>query len=79
MESDGFVKVVIDKVYGEILGVQIVSPVAAEMISEAVMCMAMEITAHEVAETVHPHPTYSEAFMEACADALGKCIHLPRQ
>ncbi|UYO63451.1 dihydrolipoyl dehydrogenase [Acetobacterium wieringae] len=78
-ETDGFIKVIIDKKYGEILGVQMVAPVAAEMISEAALCMSMEITAHEVAATVHPHPTYSEAFMEACADALGKCIHLPRK
>jgi dihydrolipoamide dehydrogenase len=78
-ETDGFVKVIIDKKYGEILGVQMVGPVAAEMICEAALCMSMEITAHEVAATVHPHPTYCEAFMEACADALGKCIHLPRK
>ncbi len=78
-ETDGFIKVIIDKKYGEILGVQMVAPVAAEMISEAALCMSMEITAHEVSATVHPHPTYSEAFMEACADALGKCIHLPRK
>ncbi len=78
-ETDGFIKVIIEKKYGEILGVQMVAPVAAEMISEAALCMSMEITAHEVAATVHPHPAYSEAFMEACADALGKCIHLPRK
>lgn len=78
-ETDGFVKVIIEKKYGEILGVQMVTPVAAEMISEAALCMTMEITAHEVAAMVHPHPTYCEAFMEACADALGKCIHLPRK
>lgn len=78
-ETDGFVKVIIDKKYGEILGVQMLGPVASEMISEATICMTMEITAHEVAATVHPHPTYSEAFMEACADALGKCIHLPKK
>ncbi|AFA49674.1 dihydrolipoyl dehydrogenase [Acetobacterium woodii] len=78
-ETEGFVKVIIDKQYGEILGVQILGAAATEMISEATMCMSMEITAHEVADTIHPHPTYSEAFMEACADALGKCIHLPKK
>jgi dihydrolipoamide dehydrogenase (EC 1.8.1.4) len=55
-ETDGFVKVIIDKKYGEILGVQMVGPVAAEMICEAALCMSMEITAHEVAATVHPPP-----------------------
>lgn len=78
-EAEGFVKVIIDKQYGEILGVQILGAAATEMIGEATMCMSMEITAHEVADTIHPHPTYSEAFMEACADALGKCIHLPKK
>lgn len=78
-ESDGYVKVIIDEKYGEILGVEIFGPLATEMISEAVMCMTMEITAYEVAQTVHPHPTYSEAFMEACADALGKALHLPKR
>ena len=47
------------------------------MISEAAARMEMEITAHEAAEIIHPHPTFSEAFMEACADALGRCVHLP--
>lgn len=78
-ETEGFVKVMIDRKYGEILGVQIVGATATEMISEAASLMAMEITAHEVANIIHPHPTYSEAFMEACADALGKCIHLPKK
>jgi dihydrolipoamide dehydrogenase len=76
-ERDGFVKVIIEKKYGEILGVHMVGESAAEMISEAAALMDMEITAHEAADIIHPHPTFSEAFMEACADALGRCIHLP--
>ncbi|MCX7614592.1 MAG: dihydrolipoyl dehydrogenase [Clostridiales bacterium] len=78
-ENEGFVKVIIDKKYGEILGVHIVGAVATEMIIEAKVLMDMEITAHEAADIMHPHPTYSEAFMEACADALGRCIHLPKK
>ena len=76
-EPDGFIKVVIDKAYGEILGVHMVGGAATEMIAEPAAMMAMEITAHEAAEIIHAHPTYAEAFMEACADALGRCIHLP--
>ncbi len=76
-ESDGFIKVVADKKYGAILGVHMVCAAATEMIAEAASLMAMEITVHEAAEIIHPHPTFNEAFMEACADALGRCIHLP--
>ncbi len=78
-EPDGFVKVIIEKKYGEMLGVHIFGAVAAEMIAEPASLMAMEITVHEVANIIHAHPTYSEAFMEACADALGNCIHLPKK
>ena len=74
---EGFVKVIADSRYGEILGVHIVGHGASEIINEAASLMAMEITVHEVAEIVHGHPTVSEAFMEAAADCLGKCIHLP--
>jgi dihydrolipoamide dehydrogenase len=76
-ERGGFIKVIIEKKYGEILGVHMVGESATELISEAAAIMEMEITAHEAAEIIHPHPTFGEAFMEACADALGRCIHLP--
>ena len=76
-ERGGFIKVIVEKKYGEILGVHMVGESATELISEAAALMAMEITAHEAAEIIHPHPTFSEAFMEACADALGRCVHLP--
>jgi len=74
---EGFVKVIADSRYGEILGVHIVGHGASEIINEAAALMAMEITVHEVSEIIHGHPTVSEAFMEAAADCLGKCIHLP--
>ena len=76
-EGEGFIKVVTDKKYGEVLGVHIVGPNAAEMVNEAAALMAMEITADEIAEIIHAHPTYSEAFMEAAADSIGNCMHLP--
>lgn len=74
---EGYVKVIADSKYGEMLGVHIVGHGASEIINEAAALMAMEITVHEVAEIIHGHPSVSEAFMEAAADCLGKCIHLP--
>ena len=77
-EKAGFIKVIADNKYGQILGVHMVGGVASEMIAEPTTLMAMEITVNEVADDIiHAHPSYSEAFMEACADALGRCIHLP--
>lgn len=78
-ETSGFVKVIIDKKYGEILGVHIIGPSASEIINEASSLMAMEITAYEASEIVHGHPTFSEALQEACADSLGRAIHLPKR
>lgn len=73
----GFVKVVVEKRYKELLGVHILGGDATEMISEATALMHAEIPVDEIADMIHAHPTYSEAFMEACAAALGRCIHLP--
>ena len=79
-EPEGFVQVMVDTEYGEILGVRIVGADAVEMIAEPAALMAIEATAGDVADgIVHAHPTYTEAFMEACADALGRCIHLPKK
>ena len=75
--TEGFVKVITDPRYGEILGVHIVGEGASEIINEAAALMRMEITAHELSEIVHGHPTVSEALMEAAADSLGICMHLP--
>ncbi len=77
-EKSGFVKVIVDQKYGEILGVHIVGPAAAETVNEAAALMSMEITAYEVSEIIHGHPTFSEAFMEAVADSLKRSIHKPR-
>ena len=76
-ETEGFVKVVLDNKYGEILGIHIIGAMAAEMISQASLIMEMEATAEEVIATIYGHPTYSEALYEAIADALGLAIHLP--
>jgi dihydrolipoamide dehydrogenase len=76
-EGEGFVKVITDARYGEVLGVHIVGPAAAEMINEAAALMAMEVTANEITGIIHGHPTFTEAFMEAAADSIGECMHLP--
>ena len=77
-ERVGFIKVIADNKYGQILGVHMVGGVASEMIAEPTALMQMEVTVNEVAESIiHAHPSYSEAFAEACADALGICIHQP--
>lgn len=77
-ERVGFIKVIADNKYGQILGVHMVGGVASEMIAEPTALMQMEITVNEVADSIiHAHPSYSEAFAEACADCLGRCIHQP--
>lgn len=78
-EAHGFVKVIVDKKYGEILGVHIIGPTAAEIINQASLLMELEITVNEVLNTIYGHPTYSEALYEACADSLGIAVHLPKK
>ncbi|MEM6325991.1 MAG: dihydrolipoyl dehydrogenase [Bacteroidota bacterium] len=74
-DQTGFVKVIVDQKYGEILGGHIIGRNATEMISEIVAARALESTAHEIAEAMHPHPTLSEAVMEAFRDAHGWTIN----
>lgn len=78
-ETDGFIKVIVLTKYSEMLGVHIFGSQAAEMIAEPAALMAAEVTADETANMIHAHPSFSEAFMEACGDALGRSIHLPRK
>ncbi len=78
-ENKGFVKVIADQKYGEILGVHIVGPAAAEIINQAASLMELEITVDEVVKTIYGHPTYSEALFEACADVLGEAVHIPKK
>ncbi len=75
-ESVGFVKIVADRKYGEVLGVHIVAIHATDMIAEAVATMTLEGTVHDLARAVHPHPTLSEIVMEAAHGAIGKAIHM---
>ena len=75
-ECDGFVKVIFDSKYGEWLGCHMIGSNVTEMISEAVVGRKLETTGHEVLKAIHPHPTLSEAVMEAVADAYDEVIHL---
>ncbi len=74
--KDGFVKVIFDAKYGEWLGCHMVGEGVTDMIAEAVAARNLETTWHEIVKTVHPHPTMSEAVMEAVAQAYNECIHL---
>lgn len=73
---DGFVKVIFDAKYGEWLGCHMIGAGVTDMIAEAVVARKLETTGHEILKAVHPHPTMSEAVMEAVADAYGEVIHL---
>ncbi len=75
-EPEGFVKVVADKATGRLLGVGIVGPGASDLISEACLAIKLKATLHDIASTVHPHPTLPEAFLEASEAALGQAIHI---
>ena len=74
--KDGFVKVIFDKKYGEWLGAHMIGANVTEMIAEVVVARKLETTGHEIIKSVHPHPTMSEAIMEAAAAAYEEVIHL---
>lgn len=73
---DGFIKLIFDAKYGELLGAHMIGANVTEMIAECVALRKLETTGHEIIKTVHPHPTMSEAIMEAAAAAYGEVIHL---
>jgi dihydrolipoamide dehydrogenase len=73
---DGFIKLIFDAKYGELLGAHMIGANVTEMIAEIVAIRKLETTGHELIKTVHPHPTMSEAIMEAAAAAYGEVIHL---
>ncbi|MFW6145376.1 MAG: FAD-dependent oxidoreductase, partial [bacterium] len=73
--EDGSVRMLSEKRYGEVLGVQIIAPHATDMIAEAAAFMQIEGTVYDVAKLIHAHPTISEVFMEAGFDAVDKAIH----
>ena len=74
--KDGFVKLIFDAKYGELLGAHMIGNNVTEMIAEIVVARKLETTGMEIIKSVHPHPTMSEAIMEAAADAYGEVIHL---
>ena len=75
-ETEGFVKLVFDAKHGELLGAHIIGAEATEMISELVMAKKLEATEEEIMHAMHPHPTFSEAIMEAAGQALGESVHI---
>ncbi len=74
--KEGFVKLIFDAKYGEFLGAHMLGYNVTELIAEVVTARKLEATGHEIIKSVHPHPTMSEAVMEAAAEAYGECIHL---
>jgi dihydrolipoamide dehydrogenase len=74
--KDGFVKLIFDARYGELLGAHLIGENVTEMIAELVIARKLEITGHELIKAIHPHPTMSEAIMEAAAAAYGEVIHI---
>ena len=74
--KEGFVKVIYDAKYGELLGAHMIGYNVTELIAEIVVARKLETTGHEIIKSVHPHPTMSEAIMEATAAAYGEVIHL---
>jgi dihydrolipoamide dehydrogenase len=75
-ETDGFVKLVFDAKYGELLGAHLIGAMATEMISELVMAKKLEATEEEILHAMHPHPTFSESIMEAAGQGLGESVHI---
>jgi dihydrolipoamide dehydrogenase len=75
-EREGFVKIIFDEKYGEILGAHIIGAEATELIAEIGLAKSLEVTGESIIKTVHAHPTLSESIMEAAAQAYGRAIHI---
>ena len=75
-ETEGFVKLIFDAKHGELLGAHLVGSQATELIAELVMAKKLEATEEEIIHAMHPHPTFSEAVMEAAGQALGESVHI---
>ena len=75
-ESEGFVKLIFDAKHGELLGVHMIGENVTELLGELVMARKLEATEAEIIDAIHPHPTMSEAVMEAAGVADGRAIHL---
>ena len=78
-ETEGFVKWIADPVTGQLLGAQAVGAHATELIAEAATAIRNQLTVEELGRTIHCHPTFSEAWMEAAHAVHGACIHLPKR
>ncbi len=76
-ERNGLIKVVAEKKFGEILGIHIFGAQATDLIGEAILAMRLGGTVQDIGHTIHPHPTFSEALMEAALDVDGEALHLP--
>jgi dihydrolipoamide dehydrogenase len=74
-ETEGFVKIVFDRKYDEVLGVHMIGPRSTELVAEATLALRLECTVEELVRTIHAHPTMSEAVMEAAHAAHGAAIH----
>jgi dihydrolipoamide dehydrogenase len=74
--KDGFIKLIFDEQYGELLGAHMIGDHVTELIAEIVLARKLETTGHEIIKAIHPHPTMSEAIMEAAAAAYGEVIHI---
>ena len=75
-ETEGFVKLIFGAKYGELLGAHLIGSQATELIAELVMAKKLEATEEEILQAMHPHPTYSEAIMEAAGQGLGQSVHI---
>jgi len=75
-QTEGFVKIIFDEKYGELLGCHIIGANATDLISEVSLARDLETTYNEILKSIHPHPTLSEAIMEATADSLDEAIHI---
>ena len=75
-ETEGFVKLIFEKKFGELLGAHIIGSQATELIAELVMAKTLEATEEEIFQAMHPHPTYSESVMEAAGQGLGESVHI---
>ena len=75
-EPEGFVKLIFDAEFGELLGVHMIGESVTEMLAELVIAKKLEATEEEIIEAIHPHPTFSEAVMEAAGVSDGRAIHL---
>ena len=75
--TEGMIKVVADRQHGELLGLHIIGPSATDLISEGVLALNLEATLHEIADSIHAHPTFAEGSMEASMVALGLPLHVP--